>query len=45
MVGWRILRRDPLNRRLNAAAWNWLVRRAFALPVRDVDCAFKLDPA
>jgi hypothetical protein len=42
VVGWRILRRDPLNRRLNAAAWNWLVRRMFRLPVRDVDCAFKL---
>ncbi len=42
VAGWRILRQDPLNRRLNAAAWNWLVRRAFALPVRDVDCAFKL---
>jgi glycosyltransferase involved in cell wall biosynthesis len=42
LVGWRILRQDPLNRRLNAAAWNWLVRRTFHLPVRDVDCAFKL---
>ena len=42
IVGWRILRRDPLNRRLNASAWNWLVRRMFHLPVRDVDCAFKL---
>jgi glycosyltransferase involved in cell wall biosynthesis len=42
IVGWRILRRDPLQRRINAAAWNWLVRRAFHLPVRDVDCAFKL---
>jgi glycosyltransferase involved in cell wall biosynthesis len=42
LVGWRILRRDPLNRRLNASAWNWLVRRMFHLPVRDVDCAFKL---
>ncbi len=42
VVGWRILRQDPLHRRVNAAAWNWLVRRAFALPVRDVDCAFKL---
>jgi len=42
VVGWRILRRDPLNRRLNAAAWNWLVRRMFRLPVKDVDCAFKL---
>lgn len=42
VVGWRIMRRDPLNRRVNAAAWNWLVRRMFRLPVRDVDCAFKL---
>jgi hypothetical protein len=42
VVGWRIARRDPLNRRVNAAAWNWLVRRAFGIPVRDVDCAFKL---
>ena len=42
IVGWRIARRDPINRRLNASAWNWLVRRMFHLPVRDVDCAFKL---
>jgi glycosyltransferase involved in cell wall biosynthesis len=42
LVGWRIQRSDALNRRLNAAAWNWLVRRLFHLPVRDVDCAFKL---
>lgn len=42
VVGWRILRRDPVHRRANAAAWNWLVRRVFGLPVRDVDCAFKL---
>jgi glycosyltransferase involved in cell wall biosynthesis len=42
VAGWRIARQDPWHRRLNAAAWNWLVRRSFALPVRDVDCAFKL---
>jgi glycosyltransferase involved in cell wall biosynthesis len=42
VVGRRIARRDPLNRRLNANAWNWLVRRTFGVPVRDVDCAFKL---
>jgi glycosyltransferase involved in cell wall biosynthesis len=40
--GWRILRQDPVHRRFNAAAWNWLVRGLFHLPVRDVDCAFKL---
>jgi hypothetical protein len=42
VLGWRIERQDPLHRRVNAAAWNWLVRRAFDLQVRDVDCAFKL---
>jgi len=42
VLGWRILRRDPVHRRINAAAWNWLVRRTFHLPVRDIDCAFKL---
>jgi glycosyltransferase involved in cell wall biosynthesis len=42
LVGRRAQRRDPLVRRLNARAWNWLVRTLFAIPVRDVDCAFKL---
>jgi glycosyltransferase involved in cell wall biosynthesis len=42
VVGWRLDRQDPLHRRVNAAAWNMLVRRAFDLHVRDVDCAFKL---
>jgi glycosyltransferase involved in cell wall biosynthesis len=42
VVGYRIDRQDPRHRRVNAAAWNWLVQRAFDLQVRDVDCAFKL---
>jgi len=42
LVGRRAQRQDPLGRRLSARAWNWLVRTLFALPVRDVDCAFKL---
>jgi len=42
IVGYRIDRKDPIARRANAKAWNWLVRLMFALPVRDVDCAFKL---
>jgi glycosyltransferase involved in cell wall biosynthesis len=42
IVGNRVTRRDPVSRRANAAAWNWLMRRMFALPVHDVDCAFKL---
>src|SRR5439155_14717011 len=42
LLGWRILRQDPVARRVSAAAWNWLVRWVFQVPVRDVDCAFKL---
>ncbi len=42
LMGWRMQRKDPIGRRANAAAWNWLVRRVFRLQVRDVDCAFKL---
>jgi glycosyltransferase involved in cell wall biosynthesis len=40
--GWRIVRRDTLLRRFSASAWNRLMRTLFALPVRDVDCGFKL---
>jgi len=42
VAGYRIVRMDPVHRRVNAAAWNWLVRRFFQVDVRDVDCAFKL---
>ncbi len=42
LVGYRYVRRDPLNRRVSARAWNLLVDGVFGLPVRDVDCAFKL---
>ncbi len=42
IAGYRIIRMDPLHRRVNAAAWNWLVRRFFDVDLRDVDCAFKL---
>ena len=42
VMGWRIVRQDPFHRRLNADAWNWLVSKLFDIPVRDVDCAFKL---
>src|SRR5215470_13634114 len=42
VVGYRHARADPLARRLNAAGWNLLVRVLFGLPVRDVNCAFKL---
>ena len=42
VAGWRIARQDPLGRRVSAGAWNRLVRALFAIPIRDVDCAFKL---
>jgi len=42
VVGHRVDRKDNLQRRLNAHAWNWLVRRLLGVSVRDVDCAFKI---
>jgi glycosyltransferase involved in cell wall biosynthesis len=42
VAGYRKVRRDPAMRRLNAWAWNRLVRALFYVPVRDIDCAFKL---
>jgi glycosyltransferase involved in cell wall biosynthesis len=42
VAGYRIKRCDPMVRRLMAKAWNYLVRALFYVPVRDIDCAFKL---
>lgn len=42
VTGWRIDRKDPWNRKLNAWAYNLLVLILFGLRCRDVDCAFKL---
>ena len=39
---YRLNRKDPLVRRLNAWAWNKLVCWIFELKIRDIDCAFKL---
>jgi len=39
---YRLNRRDPLIRKINAWAWTKLVCFLFGLRVRDVDCAFKL---
>jgi glycosyltransferase involved in cell wall biosynthesis len=41
-AGYRIRRQEGWRRRAGARAWNLLVRRAFGVPLRDVDCAFKL---
>jgi len=42
VVGYRQDRQDHWLRILNAHAWNWLIRQLLSVPVRDIDCAFKL---
>jgi glycosyltransferase involved in cell wall biosynthesis len=42
VAGYRVNRQDSRLRRLTAYAWNLLVRVLFYVPVRDIDCAFKL---
>jgi len=42
VAGYRINRQDSPARRLAATGWNCLVRVLFYVPVRDIDCAFKL---
>ena len=42
VVGYRINRQDKAHRRLNGFLWTSLNKILFSLPVRDVDCAFKL---
>lgn len=42
VVGYRIERADHVGRRLNTWLWGALVRLTFRIPVRDIDCAFKL---
>lgn len=41
---YRINRRDPFHRKLNAWCWGRLVNFLFKLRIRDVDCAFKIYP-
>jgi hypothetical protein len=42
VIGFRLNRQDSWIRKVNAWAWNRLVRLMFGLKVRDIDCAFKL---
>ena len=42
VAGYRAPRRDPWLRRVIAALWGAAVRTLFDLPVRDIDCAFKV---
>jgi len=42
VAGYRAPRRDPWMRTLIAQIWGGLVRILFDLPIRDIDCAFKV---
>lgn len=42
VAGYRLDRQDPAGRKLLAMGWNRLVRAAVPVPVRDINCAFKL---
>jgi len=42
VAGYRLNRQDTRVRRAMGYAWNVLVRVLFYVPVRDIDCAFKL---
>lgn len=42
VAGYRIKRRDPRHRALNALLYKTLIRILFGLKIRDIDCAFKL---
>jgi glycosyltransferase involved in cell wall biosynthesis len=41
-AGYRVDRQEGVGRRAGALAWNVIVRGLFRVPIRDVDCAFKL---
>lgn len=40
--GYKIKRHDPLHRIIVGYVYQWVARIAFALPIRDVDCDFRL---
>ena len=42
VTGYRIQRQDKAYRRINGFCWTQTSKLLFGLPVRDVDCAFKL---
>ena len=41
---YRLDRKDPLMRKLNAKCWSTLVNSLFSIGLRDIDCAFKVYP-
>ena len=42
VAGYRLNRQDRRGRRIAGLLWNYLVRVLFYVPVRDIDCAFKV---
>ncbi|HZV50223.1 MAG TPA: glycosyltransferase family 2 protein [Candidatus Dormibacteraeota bacterium] len=42
VAGWRTSREDPLTRSITSGVFNLLIRLAFRLDVKDVDCALKI---
>ena len=40
--GYKIRRSDPLIRRLVGSVYNWILHLIYRLPIRDVDCDFRL---
>jgi glycosyltransferase involved in cell wall biosynthesis len=40
--GYKISRNDPFHRVIIGRVYHWFVRTAFSLPLRDVDCDFRL---
>ena len=42
LVGYRVLRLDPLRRRAASATWNAVVRATLGVPVRDAGCGLAL---
>ena len=41
VTGWKVKRRDPLNKRLPSKLFNWVTSRTFKLKLNDYNCGFK----
>lgn len=42
VTGWKVKRRDPLNKRLPSKLFNWVTSRTFKLKLNDYNCGFKV---
>lgn len=41
VTGWKVKRRDPINKRLPSKLFNWVTSRTFKLKLNDYNCGFK----